>query len=115
MIALEYLSSIQGDTKIFIEDTSPEKRADLGREIDKLIRQGFEVFLVSENDSLAHRVAGYDPELNEWIVFLSIKNTKPESIAKALEKPKPQSRRSGRGRWSARDTRAVVIARTAGG
>lgn len=65
-IQLEFLNSVKGDRRIYIEDSSPEGRAQLAESITRLLREGNAVFLIQGKETRLLR--GYDPDANEWLV-----------------------------------------------
>lgn len=65
-VRMDYLSTLTGDTSITIDDNDPDKRAELAKHVEELIREGYAVF-VQDGDS-TFKVMGYDAEENAWIL-----------------------------------------------
>ena len=95
-IELEVLSTIHGHNTIYLEEGSPEKRAEFAKTVQKLLRDGHAVFLM-QPDETTRRIKEYDPETNEWIVCGA----------------SPRSARTER--VPAQKTRAAAVAPVAGG
>lgn len=103
MIELETLSTIRGESSMYIEDEEPEKRAKLAKDVKDLLRKGHSVFLMI-GGGLARRIKGYNPEKNEWVLQ-----------DKGRPKQVPSARRVKDERVSARGTKATSVAPMAGG
>lgn len=97
VIELSALSSTRGDTTMYIEDSKPEDRAKLAETVQRLMKEGHTIFIVS-GDELTTRVTGYDAAANEW-------------IGKAVKKGKKTVIQ----RIKAAATKAVRVPRSAGG
>lgn len=103
---VEVLNVMRGGTpvkpKIYVREGSEEDRRELAKAIEKMIRSGHAVFLLKSGTEDAvekeadYRIHGYDPETNEWIVYL------------------PSSQK-GKKRVSAKGTKALSVAPVAGG
>jgi hypothetical protein len=102
-MTLEVLSAIKGHSEIYFEEKDPTKRKELAETITKLLKDGYAVFLIQNNET--RQVRGYDSDTNEWIV-----------VATPHEVPQPiQWRKRGYSRVPSQGGRLTAVAATAGG
>ena len=106
-IVLEYLSTIQGDAKVTVEDDDPKERANLAQVIKELLEKGHAVFI--EQGSETRRVKGYDPDKNEWIVAVPPSDTYP------VRRGRGRPRKNSLGRLPGRPAKVTVVPPIAGG
>ena len=67
-MVLEVLNNFTGDSKIELDTSTPEGRAKVKEEFQKLLRAGTAIFL--ERADKTYRITGYDPETDSLKVDL---------------------------------------------
>lgn len=82
-VTLEVLSSMSGHTEIFLKDT-PEDRAALAEQVEKLIRDGHAVFLMEDGNN-SRKIKAYDKNNNEWILVSGRKKQIVRITAKSTQ------------------------------
>lgn len=94
MINLSFLNAQRGHGEIVINEDDPAERKKLAESLIPLLRQGFQIFLMTGNEvDLGKKIVGYNDTTNEWLL------------------------KKGRGnqKKSAKDTKALAMAPMAGG
>lgn len=109
-----------GDTKISFDKDKPDERDRACRIVTDMLKRGYAILVAAgEKDGrpLYYRATGFDPETAEYIVAgMPEESVEASGAEEATPTPK---RRSGRQktakRLAAENTRAVAVARSAGG
>jgi hypothetical protein len=91
MVTMETLSVVQGERKVVVDDDTPEGRKKLAKNVSKMLKDGFAVFLNVNGEH--SRITGYDEVKNEWILQkehgqkkakrVTAKNSKIDAVAPA--------------------------------
>ena len=119
-MSLAILNVGEGDTKITFDKDKPEERERACRIVVDMLRRGFALLVAAgERDGrpLYFRATTFDPETAEYIVA-GLPEDEPAPVLKAEERPAPRRRGRPPGsgkRLPAETTRAVAVARSAGG
>lgn len=105
-----------GDTKLSFDPKKPEevKRACLV--VEDMLKRGFAILVQvgkRKGEPLYQRAKGFDPKTAEYIIVGAPEDAEVEA-PKARKEPKPRTGPARR-RVPAKGTRAVAVARSAGG
>lgn len=122
---LAILNVGDGDTKLTFDNKTPEEIAHAKRVIADMLTRGYAIFVeVGEKDGkpIYSRATHFDPETNEYIVAgtppaeMEGSTDVQEPSKPARGRPKGTGKKQGREqRFSATKTKAVGVARVAGG
>lgn len=128
--ALEILNVGEGDTKVVFDPKSPGEIARAKRVIDDMLKRGFAILVqVGEQDGepIYRRAKAFDAATCEYIVAGvpyeenaredAVEEAREEAAAEEPAAPKPKLKRGRKSehRVKASETRAVAVARSAGG
>ena len=114
MIEFEFLNSVHGEARMYIEDGGVDERKKIGAKIDSLLKEGQAIFLIDGNNT--RQIRSYDEVTNEWLV---VSDSKPNPVPVEVEQP-PTPMRRGRGRPPlsrvyAGNSRVTALGQIAGG
>lgn len=121
---LQILNVADGDTKLSFDPKNPAERARAAKIVKDMLRAGFAVMIEVDvnGEKLFRRVHDFDEATCEYIIFGGPDEQGTEETAGSAATPEPEPKKPRRGRPAkpavhipASSTRAVGIARSAGG
>ena len=102
-----------GDTKLTFDPSKPAEVKRAAAAVTDMLRRGFAIFVeVGQDDRgpLYRRAQSFDPETCEYLIVGA-----PEEAMAISPAPRARGKRKATKRVPARETRAVAVARSAGG
>ncbi len=124
-VCLEVLSAFRGHKNVTVDDsTDVEGRKELAKHVEAMLKDGYSVFLVDDNDRMvSRRIKSYDWETHEWVVYSTARasvHPQGQPVIEPAPVAMPPARRRGRPkkgevRIPAEGTKAAAVAGTVGG
>lgn len=106
-----------GDTKLTFDRSKPAERRHAAKIVEDMLRRGFAILIqVGEKDGepLYQRAKAFDPDTCEYII-VGVPEDEHEETQTTPAPAKKAKGRKGTTRIPAEKTRAVAVARSAGG
>lgn len=114
---LSILNCGEGDIKISFDKSDVQEAARAERVVKDMLDRGYIIFAYDADNNL-HRVTGFDPQTCEYLIADGPSHdakTKTKTDSETQTSQKEGTRARGKKRIPAKSSKAVAVARTAGG